>query len=97
MDIIEPARVTFESVPAELGAEINHLPAVFGIRIINRVAIDGPATYHRQFRNFLWFHAHPSGVRDASILLLFVYIFMPIMPKSEIIYIEGYIDLSSTL
>jgi hypothetical protein len=70
MDIIEPVMISFEGVPAEFGAEINYPSVVFGIWVIDRVAVDGPATNHWQFRNFLWFHAHPSRVRDVSILLL---------------------------
>jgi hypothetical protein len=72
MDIIEPVGVTFESIPAEFGAEIYHLSAVFGIRVIDRVAINEPAANHWHFRYFLSFHARPSRIRDGSILLLFV-------------------------
>jgi hypothetical protein len=63
MGFIKPVWVSFEGIPAELGTEIDHLPVVFSIWVITRVAIDEPAAQHWQFWDFLGFHEHPLIIK----------------------------------
>jgi len=75
VDFHKPVWGGFERVPAELSAEIDPPPTIFGIREVVRISIDGSAAYHRQLRCFIGLHTHPLKVRDVSIVLLLLWFF----------------------